>query len=49
MDSSVGAILTALVTSLGIPVIALGVMIPVAVIIANTGLETFCELTKDGD
>jgi hypothetical protein len=46
VNSSVGAILTAIVAALGIPVAALGVMVPVAVIIANTGLDAFCEITK---
>lgn len=48
-NSSVGAILTAIVTSLGIPLVALGVVIPVAVIIANTGVDAFCEMTEHKD
>lgn len=44
LNHSVGAILTVIVTSLGIPIVALGIMIPIAVIIANTGLDAFCEL-----
>ena len=47
IHSSVGAVLTAIVTALGIPGIALGIMIPMAVLIANTGLDAFCEVTKD--
>jgi hypothetical protein len=47
INSSVGAVLTALVTALGIPLLALGVMIPVAVLIANTGLDAFCEINKE--
>lgn len=47
INTSVGAVLTALVTALGIPLVALGVMIPVAVLIANTGLDTFCEINKE--
>lgn len=46
LNSSVGAILTAIVSSLGIPLVALGVVIPVAVIIADTGLDAFCEMTE---
>jgi hypothetical protein len=48
LNSSVGAILTVIVTSLGIPIVALGIMIPIAVIIATTGIDTFCEFTKEG-
>ena len=47
INSSVGAVLTAIVTSLGIPLLALGVVIPIAVIIANTGLDAFCEINKE--
>lgn len=46
VNSSVGAVLTAIVSSLGIPAVALGIMIPVAVIIANTGIDAFCALTE---
>jgi len=46
LSSSVSAILTVIVSSLGIPFAALGIMIPIAVIISNTGLDAFCELTK---
>jgi len=46
LDSSVGVVLTQIVTSLGIPMAALGIMVPVAVIIANTGLDAFCRLTE---
>jgi len=45
-SSSVGAILGAMVIALGIPPIALGIMVPVAAIIANLGLDSFCEMTK---
>jgi hypothetical protein len=45
--ASAGAVLTTIVTSLGIPAIALTVIVPVAVIIAKTGLDAFCELTKE--
>jgi hypothetical protein len=48
INSSVGAVLTAIVTALGIPLIALGVVIPIAVLIANTGLDAFCEINKEG-
>lgn len=47
LNQSVGAVLTAIVTSLGIPAVALGIMIPIAVMIANTGLDAFCETTKE--
>lgn len=46
LNSSVGAVLMTIVSSLGIPAVALGIMIPIAVIIANTGLEAFCEVTR---
>jgi hypothetical protein len=46
LSSSVSAILTVIVSSLGIPLAALGIMIPIAVIISNTGLDAFCEFTK---
>jgi hypothetical protein len=48
INTSAGAVLSAIVSALGIPLVALGVIIPVAVIIANTGLEAFCELSQDG-
>jgi len=44
ISTSVGAVLTAIVSGLGIPVVALGVMIPIAVIIINTGLDAFCAM-----
>jgi hypothetical protein len=47
VNTSVGAILTAIVTTLGIPTVAFGIMIPIAVIIANTGIDAFCEWTAD--
>jgi hypothetical protein len=47
IDSSVGAVLTAIVTSLGIPLVALSIMIPIAVIIFNTGIEAFCKFTEE--
>jgi len=46
LNTSVGAILPAIVTTLGIPAVALGIMIPIAVIIANTGVDAFCEWTE---
>jgi hypothetical protein len=46
INSSVSAILTAIVSSLGIPMAALGIIIPIAVIIAYTGLDAFCECAK---
>lgn len=49
LNSSVGAVLTVIVTSLGIPLVALGVVIPIAVIIASTGLDAFCEMTEQED
>ena len=49
ISTSVGAVLTAIVTALGIPRIALGVMIPIAVIIVNTGVDAFCAITEDDD
>lgn len=47
LNSSIGAVLTTIVASLGIPLAALGIMIPIAVIITNTGLDAFCELTEE--
>ena len=47
LNSSVGAVLTAIVSSLGIPVMALSIMIPIAAIITNTGLDAFCALTEE--
>jgi hypothetical protein len=47
LSSSIGAILTALVTGLGLPVFALGIAIPLAVLIANTGLDAFCDVAKE--
>ena len=44
IHASVGSILTAIVTGLGIPVVALTIMIPIAVIIFNTGIDAFCAL-----
>ena len=49
LHSSVGAVLTVIVTTLGIPLVALGVVIPIAVIIASTGVEAFCEMTEQKD
>jgi len=49
LSSSVGAVLMAIVTALGVPQIALGVMIPIAVILANTGLETFCAISEGAE
>ena len=46
--ASAGAVLTTIVSSLGIPAVALTVIVPVAVIIAKIGLDGFCELTKEG-
>ena len=42
-----GAVLTAIVTALGIPTVALAVIVPVAVIIARTGLDAFCEINSE--
>lgn len=47
LSSSVGAVLTAIVTALGVPLVALGVMIPIAVILAHTGLDAFCAVTDE--
>jgi hypothetical protein len=47
VSTSVGAVLTAVVTSLGIPLLALPVIAPVVAIIANTGLDAFCEMVKE--
>src|SRR6185369_15000391 len=46
VHTSVGAILTAIVSGLGIPVVALAIMIPIAVLIFNTGIDAFCALSK---
>jgi hypothetical protein len=47
LNTSVGAVLTAIVTSLGIPIVALGIMVPIAAVIANTGVDAFCTLTEE--
>jgi hypothetical protein len=47
LNTSVGAILTTIITALGIPIVALGILVPIAVIIADTGLEAFCEFTSE--
>jgi hypothetical protein len=44
---SAGAVLPAIVTALGIPTVALAVIVPVSVIIAKTGLDAFCEVSRD--
>jgi hypothetical protein len=49
LSSSVGAVLTAIVTALGIPLVALGVMVPIAVILTHTGLEAFCAIGEGGE
>ena len=46
VNTSVGAVLAAMVNSLGIPSAAMGVMIPVAAIIAKVGVDAFCEVTR---
>lgn len=46
LSTSVGAVMTAIVTSLGLPLLALPVIVPIVAIIANTGLDTFCEMVK---
>ncbi|MBN1618339.1 hypothetical protein JW887_03285 [Candidatus Dojkabacteria bacterium] len=47
ISTSVGAVLTAIVSALGIAGIALGVMIPIAVIVVNTGIDAFCAATEE--
>src|SRR5215510_3612615 len=47
LASSAGATVTAVVTSLALPPAALGLAVPVAAIIATTGLEAFCEWTEE--
>ena len=46
-SASVGAILTSIVTSLAIPPAALGLMVPIAVIIVNTGIDAFCSCSDE--
>jgi len=49
ISTSVGAVLTAIVTALGIPAVALGIMIPIAAIIVNTGVDAFCAMSETGE
>lgn len=44
IHASVGAVLTAIVAGLGLPGAALVVLIPIAVIIFNTGIDAFCAM-----
>ena len=46
VSASVSAVLSSMVKSLGIPSAAMGVMIPVAVIIAKVGVDVFCDVTR---
>ncbi|BAY08698.1 hypothetical protein [Calothrix sp. NIES-2098] len=46
ISTSVGAVLATLVTGLGIPAAALGIMVPIAVIIVNIGVDAFCIMTE---
>jgi hypothetical protein len=49
LHTSVGAVLTEIVNTLGIPPVALGIMIPIAVVIVQTGVDAFCEFTEPED
>lgn len=44
LHTSVGAVLTALVTALALPAAVLSLLIPIAVIVSYSGLEAFCEM-----
>ncbi len=46
IQASVGSILTLIVAATGVPAIALGVLVPIAVVIAHTGLEAFCAMQE---
>jgi hypothetical protein len=46
VSTSVGAVLATLVAGLGIPAVALGIMVPIAVIIVNIGVDAFCIMTE---
>ena len=47
-QSSVGAILTALVMTLGVPMVALSLLVPIAVLICHSGLEAYCKVSAIG-
>ncbi len=42
VQGSVGAIVASLATALALPVAALGLLVPIAVLIVHSGLEAFC-------
>jgi len=42
LQGSVGAIVASLATALALPVAALGLLVPMAVLIVHSGLEAFC-------
>ena len=44
LQGSVGATATALATALTLPAAALGIVVPLAVLISHIGLEAFCEM-----
>jgi hypothetical protein len=47
ITASVTAIVAALVSGLGLPLFALGIVAPIAAIIATTGVDAFCEFNKE--
>jgi hypothetical protein len=47
LSGSASAILTALVSGLGLPVAAVGIAIPIAGILAAKGVDAFCEFSRD--
>jgi hypothetical protein len=52
LSGSTGAILTAVMTGLGLPGAALTIAVPIAAILAAKGVEAFCRFTEevvDGD
>jgi hypothetical protein len=47
LSGSTGAILTAVMTGLGLPGVALAIAIPIAAILAAKGVDAFCRFTEE--
>jgi hypothetical protein len=48
LSGSAGAILTAVMTGLGLPGAALAIAVPIAAILAASGVEAFCQFSSAG-
>jgi len=44
LNTSVSGVLSGLVVTLGLPVVALPILVPIAVLICHSGLEAFCQV-----